>query len=73
MRTLKIEVLNPKAKRLLLNLAELKLISITSVTENPFEVALKRIRSKKAKIKLEDITKEEEVFRAADYARQKLN
>lgn len=71
MQSLNIEILNPKAKRLLLDLAALKLISITDATENPFEEALKSIRSKKAKITLEEITKEVELVRAAGYAKKR--
>ena len=58
MDVLNIEILNPKAKKLLQDLAELKLISINKNTSNPFFDIINKIRSKKVNISLEEITKE---------------
>ncbi len=69
MTTLNIEILNPKAKKLLQDLAELRLISISEKTYNPFFDVVRKIRSKKTGISLEDITKEVEVVRAKRYGK----
>jgi len=58
MATLNIEILNPKAKKLLQDLADLRLISISENVSNPFLDAVKKIRSKKIQLSLSDITKE---------------
>ncbi|MBC6490696.1 hypothetical protein ACFSQD_00925 [Flavihumibacter stibioxidans] len=70
MSSLNIEILNPKAKKLLQDLAELKLISIRESSENPFLAVVKRIRTKKAELSMEDITKEVEIVRAKRYAKK---
>ena len=64
MATLNIEILNPKAKKLLQDLADLRLISITESVANPFLDAVKKIRSKNSRLSLSDITKEVEIVRA---------
>ena len=64
MTTFNIEILDPKGKKLLMDLAELRLISITESTANQFSDAVNKIRSKKAKISLSDITKEVESIRS---------
>ena len=69
MSTFNIEILNPKAKKLLLDLAELKLISISEKGSNPFFDAIKKIRSKRASISLKEITKEVEIVRAKRYGK----
>lgn len=63
MATLNIEILNPKAKKLLQDLAELRLISISEKTESSFYNVIKKLRSKKSDISLEEITKEVESIR----------
>ena len=63
MATLNIEILNPKAKRLLQDLADLRLITISKNT-NPFIEAVKKLRSKKATISIDEITKEVESVRS---------
>lgn len=63
MATLNIEILNPKAKKLLQDLADLRLISISESVANPFLDAVKKIRSKKAHLSISDITKEVEIVR----------
>ena len=67
--TFNIQILNPKAKKLLMDLAELRLISISENKSNPFLDAVKKLRSKKAKISLEEITKEVEAVRTKRYAK----
>lgn len=69
MATFNIEILNPKAKKLLLDLAELRLISISEKTSNTFVEVIKKLRSKKASITLEEITKEVEIIRAKRYGK----
>lgn len=64
MATFNIEILNPKAKKLLMDLADLRLISISESVANPFLDAVKRIRSKNAQLSLADITKEVENIRS---------
>lgn len=63
MATFSIEILNPKAKKLLMGLAELRLISIKEDKKNPFLDAVEKIRSKKANLTFEELTKEVEIVR----------
>jgi len=67
--TFNIEILNPKAKQLLVDLAELKLISISERMSNPFLDAIKKIRSKKINVSLDEITKEVEAVRTKRYGK----
>lgn len=69
MATLNIEILNPKAKKLLFDLAELRLISISEKTSNPFLDTIKKLRSKKATISLEEISEEVELVRTKRYGK----
>ena len=64
MATFNIEILNPKAKKLLMGLAELRLISISESVANPFLDAVKKIRTKNAQLSITDITKEVESVRS---------
>jgi anti-anti-sigma regulatory factor len=64
MATFNIEILNPKAKKLLMDLADLRLISISESVANPFLDAVRKIRSKNAQLSLADITKEVENIRS---------
>lgn len=72
--TYQIDILNPKAGKLLKDLAEMNLISITEMSSSdPFLTVVNRIR-KKASLKpptLEEITKEVEAVRAKRYAKNK--
>ena len=70
MATLNIEILNPKVKKLLFDLAELRLISINEDQPNTFLSAVKKIRSQKANLTLEEITKEVEIVRTKRYGKQ---
>jgi hypothetical protein len=69
MQTLNIEILNPKAKKLLMDLADLKLISISEKKEESFLDVVKKIRAKKAAVSLEEITKEVKLVRAKNNAK----
>jgi hypothetical protein len=46
METIKIDILNPKARKLLNDLADLDLIAIRQTSENDFSDVVKRIRKK---------------------------
>ncbi|MGB3946949.1 MAG: hypothetical protein WBM13_03120 [Bacteroidia bacterium] len=70
MATFNIEILNPKVKKLLFDLAELRLISIKEDKPNTFLSAVKKIRSQKANLTLEEITKEVEIVRTKRYGKQ---
>lgn len=69
METIRIDILNPKAKALLKDLANLDLIRIKKDnSENAFTEVLKKIRSKSDEApSLEEITKEVEEVRKARY------
>lgn len=68
MATINIEIINPKAKKLLQDLADLRLISI-SENKNPFLDVIKKLRSQKANISLDEITKEVELVRNKRYGK----
>jgi hypothetical protein len=61
MSILSVEILNPKARKLLQDLEDLKLISIKE--SNSLIEVLDRIRSKKSPLSLEEITREVEIVR----------
>lgn len=65
MESLRIEIINPKAKRLLKNLADIGLIKITEEqTKSDFSEILNKLRSKSGDVlSLEEITKEVESVR----------
>jgi hypothetical protein len=69
METIKIDILNPKAKALLNDLANLDLIRIRrESSENDFFELLEKLRNKaKQAPSLEEITKEIEAVRKARY------
>ena len=69
METINIDILNPKAKKLLKDLAELDLIKINrEIKKTDFSELLKKIRNKsKDEISLDEITKEVEQVRKARY------
>jgi len=69
METLRIEIINPKAKKLLQELANLQLINIKPTVKNDtFEKLLKDIRDKKDAPPLDEITREVEAVRSKRYA-----
>ncbi len=73
MDTLQIDILNPKAVRLLKDLADLNLISIRPSSENDFTKLVKKIRNraKDDPPSLDEITDEVKSVRANRYAGSK--
>ena len=73
MQTFQVNILNPKATKLLQDLAELELISITQQSNDSFRAVVERLRkgAEKSPPSLEDITKEVEAVRAKRYAKSK--
>ena len=70
MDTLRIDILNPKAKKLLEDLEALELIAIKKDQKQGFQDVLKRLRKKsKSAPSLEEITKEVEAVRAKRYGK----
>ena len=70
MDTMRIDILNPKAKKLLKELANLNLIAIQDNSKNGFATVLKRLRTKaKSAPTADEITKEVELVRAKRYAK----
>lgn len=71
--TLQIDILNPKATRLLKDLADLNLISIRDEQENNFIKVVAKLRKKATAENptLEMITKEVELVRTKRYAQKK--
>ena len=69
MESLRIEIINPKAKRLLQNLADLELIRITKdQVKSEFSELLLKLRSQSESVpSLEEITKEVEAVRKVRY------
>jgi hypothetical protein len=64
METIRVEILNPKAKNLLKELAELNLIKISKEEKSDFTQLLKKIRANSTdEISLEEITLEVEEIR----------
>jgi hypothetical protein len=70
MNTIRVDILNPKAAKLLKDLADLKLIAIQDTAKSGFAAVLKKLRSKaKVAPTLEEITKEVELVRSKRYAK----
>ncbi len=71
--TYQVDILNPKASKLLQDLADLDLISIKQTTEDGFPKIINKLRIKAANNppSLEEITKEVESVRAKRYAKRK--
>ncbi|TDE14619.1 hypothetical protein [Dyadobacter psychrotolerans] len=69
MDTLRINILNPKARTLLKDLADMDLIEIQDTADNGFAAVLKRMRSKQIVPSLDDITREVEKVRTKRYAK----
>jgi len=68
METIRVDILNPKAKKLLIGLAELNLIKITTEKKSDFSTLLKKLRAKsKDDISLAEITREVEMVRKERY------
>jgi hypothetical protein len=73
MKTYQIDILNPKAARLLQDLADLKLISIKETKKQEFMKIVSKFRKKATSDvpTLEDITKEVENVRTERYVKNK--
>ena len=70
MNTLRIGILNPKATKLLQDLAELKLITIEKDSDESFKKALQKLRKNASSAPtLEEITKEVEIVRTKRYGK----
>ena len=65
-----VNILNPKAGKLLQDLADMKLIAISKTTNDPFLTVVKKLRRKAATKPptLAEITKEVESVRSKRYA-----
>ncbi len=71
METIRIGIINPKAKRIIKNLADLKLIDIQDKNLiKSFESLLSKLRAKKKEISLDQITKEVELVRSKRYGKK---
>ena len=71
MESIRIEILNPKAKKLLKSLVDLNLIAIRN-SKNEFSELLEKLRSKNSdKPTLEEITREVEFVRNKRYGKSK--
>jgi hypothetical protein len=71
METIRIEIVNPKAKRIIEQLAELNLIAIRDKDPvTSFRKLLTKLRSNPEKIELEEITKEVDRVRTRKHARK---
>ena len=75
METITIDIINPKAKKLLKDLMELDLIKIRKTLKKPnIETILKETRKhSKDALSLEEITKEVEIVRQKMYEERKNN
>jgi len=70
MNSMRIDILDPKAKRLLKDLADLNLIAIRDTSKNSFASVLKKLRSKNSSAPtLQEITNEAELVRSKRYAK----
>ncbi len=73
MESYQVDILNPKAVKLLKDLADMQLISLSNSSKDSFLAVVGQLR-KKAVSKpptLEEITKEVETVRASRYAKNK--
>ena len=71
METLRIEIVNKKAKKILKELADLNLINIQDIDPSKsFQNLLNRLRSNKGAPSLDKITKEVELVRAKRYGKK---
>ena len=71
MNTMRIDILNPIAVKLLKDLADLNLIAIQDSSKNGFASVLKNLRSKAKSVPtLNEITEEVELVRSKRYAKQ---
>ena len=71
--TYQVAILNPKADRLLKDLADMDLIALKQTSTDPFLKVVERLRAKAADNppSLDEITQEVEAVRSERYARSK--
>jgi hypothetical protein len=70
MNSFQVDILNPKATKLLKDLADMELIAIRDTSKSGFATVLKKLRSKAKSVPgLEEITKEVELVRSNRYAK----
>jgi len=70
MNSFQVDILNPKATKLLKDLADMELIAIRNTSKSGFATVLKKLRSKAKSVPgLEEITKEVELVRSNRYAK----
>jgi hypothetical protein len=70
MNSFQVDILNPKATKLLKDLADMDLIAIRDTSKSGFATVLKKLRSKAKSVPcLEEITKEVELVRSNRYAK----
>lgn len=68
MESIRIDIINPKAKKLLKDLADLKLIRIKKEVKSEFSSLLQKLRNKSSQsLSLDEITKEVENVRKSRY------
>jgi hypothetical protein len=71
METLKIDIINPKAKRIIKDLADMNLINIRDKDPiKSFKALLDKLRSKEKRISLSEITKEVELVRSKRHGKK---
>ncbi len=71
MNTLQVDILNPKAAKLLNDLADMNLIAIRDTSKSGFATVLKKLRLKaKSAPTLDEITNEVELVRSKRYAKK---
>jgi hypothetical protein len=71
METMRIDIVNPKAKRIIEELADLNLITIRDKDPvKSFQKLLSKLRSKTTTISLDEITKEVELVRAKRHGKK---
>jgi len=71
MTTLQIDIIEPKAEKLLEDLAAMNLISIQSNKQERLKSLLSKLRVQSDDITMEEITEEVEIVRAERYANRK--
>jgi hypothetical protein len=73
MNTIQVDILDPKARKLLKDLAELNLIAIRKPSDDKFLSLVNKIRAKakKSPPSLDEITREVEMVRAKRYENSK--
>lgn len=69
MSSVRIDILDPKATKVLKDLEDMKLIAIQEVPSSGFEAILQKLRAKKKALSLDDISKEVEAVRSERYGK----